>query len=222
MDTRACTDDSRFLHEPRVLWTVQEIQASASAATALASRVEVDKDHFRNGGRYPITLTHCLLSGIGYTFREFADSGAAALSNRHNCMAAAANMVDVFISAPYTLHLARRDIRVSSLPAQPVAEPSMRYYLASGYSSGLWGVSRWDFERLLWLPRKATIQFDLGGWALPNIGTFLASNVPTSVAFDEVHTGMFGGNNRLRERADLEASPTALVTNEENLVVDAF
>lgn len=227
-DLRACEDDERlFLHEPRALWTVQSIQAPSGASSALNGRVTVDKDHFRNGSRYPITLTKLLLSTIGYTFREYApDVEQHTLATVQNSMSVL-NLLDVFISAPYSLHLSKNDLRASSLPACGVSEPSMRYYLSTPFASGAWGLCRWDFDRILWLPRKATLQLDLGAYALPDISfgpkEWTAAVLPrTSVCFDEWHTGMMGGNNRLRQRAALPDATETLTDNDPNIVIDAF
>lgn len=228
---RACEDNEQaFLHEPRALWTVQSIQAPTGASTALNGRTEVDKDHFRNGSRYPITLTKMLVAAIGYTFREFAgvNDPVSALVDIHNSMSAL-NLLDIFVSAPYSLHLSKNDLRASSLPALAASEASMRYSLGDGvaYSSGMAGLCRWDFDKTLWLPRKATLQLDLGAWTVPDI--VLATIIPTAaalprsvVAFDEVHTGKLNGNNRLRERAVLVDATQTLANNDANIVSDGF
>src|SRR3989304_5332383 len=158
---RACDDaEGRFVHEPRVLWSTQEIQAPLGASSALNGRVAANKDDFRNGGRWPITLTRMLVCPLGYTFREFADDSPVDLETVHNSMAVV-NLLDVFVSAPFSQNFSRSDIPMASLPAAPVAEPSMRYNGAN-YASGIWGLTRWSFDRTLWLPRKSTIQYDIG------------------------------------------------------------
>lgn len=221
MDTRACTDDSRFIHEPRALWTVQKVRAPVGASSRLDGRVKVNKDHLRNVGRHPITLTHLLVCAIGYTFREYGASDTTALPGSHNSMNVA-NLIDVAIAAPFSRHLARKDMRVTGLPSKPSGEPSYRY--VKDYASGLWGLNRWDFDRPLVLPRRTSIQFDTGPFTLPDIGWSAGERVPdvyTSVAFEETHTGMFAGNTRYRQRASQDPAVLGRFTSD-LLYSDAF
>lgn len=193
-------DDDTLLHEPRALWAVIRQQAAESAATIYNTR-QTDETNFKNGSRYPITLTKMLVSGIGYTYRQYVDVAAA--SSVHNSMVAA-NLVQIAVAAPYSVHWGHRDFIATNLPPLPVSQPN--FYVASppsvaqDYRSSIWGLSRWQFDRLLWLPRGCTIQLDLGACYQPNLA-WTADNSArylTQVSLDEHHTGMLGGNNRVR------------------------
>src|SRR6185503_5361115 len=203
-------DDDTLLHEPRALWTVQALLAEALEANVeedivvSTGRVLVPKDDFKNTSRYPITLTKMCVCAIGYTYREYEFT--ATPEAVHNSMMAAQNQVKIFLSSPYSFHLDRNDFIVNQAPPDPTAEPGMRYDPTIGsYSSGIWGLNRWTFDRCLWLPRKATLQLDIGTWIIPDLGFGAPPAIYTSVQFDEPQTGILGGNNRLRARAAIPA-----------------
>lgn len=202
-----CEDNDRFVHEPRALWTVVRQQAAEAASGLNATRVLVDKDHLRNVGRHPITLTHLSVCPINYFFRDF-DNEVTGLSDVHNSQNIL-NVLDWFASAPYSVHITSRDGRIALRPAEGRANPGMLYTGVGAYASDLFGVSRWAFDKPLSLPRGCEIQFDLSTFTLPNLGfssPFPTGTMVSAVSFDEVHTGIFGGNNRLRERAELPPS----------------
>lgn len=197
-------DTDRFTHEPRALWTVVRQAAADSEGNILAARVEVNKDHFRNVSRYPIVLTHALVCGINYVFRSYGPVTIDDVSDVQNCMAVQ-NLVDIFLSAPYTLHITSRDGRAMLSPGRGSAEPGMLYSTVSPDASGPFGISRWVFDRQLILPPKVDCTLDLSAMTLP--GFFeekdTAPTVRATVAFDEVSTDMLGGNDRLTDRMTL-------------------
>lgn len=200
---RYCKDDATFLHEPRALWTVQRIEAPASAADQGGRRVRVDKDHFRNVSRYPITLTHLCVAAINYTFREWVgNTPPVGVEDVHNS-AVVQNLVKVYVTAPYSMPITRKDMVFGAQCALPTAEPSMRP--SAPNASGLWGVSRWTFDRPMRLPRTSNVQYDLASYTWPDIPDLKGHGVYSAVQFEEEHTGMLGGNSRLRERQALVA-----------------
>lgn len=203
MDLRAQQDDNRFTHEPRVLWTVQRIQAPESDALILDGHVKVPKDHFRNVGEYPMTLTHILCCGVNYTFRSYSIEPPTNATQIDNA-ASAINRVEIQIAAPYSRYFVKRQFQLMSLEALPTAEPSMRYNAFSPYASGPFGICRWDFDRWLRLPRKSTIALDLSGYTVPVLNPLVPiGNVFSTVCFDEATTGMFYGDVRVRNRTQL-------------------
>lgn len=197
-----CTDDATFLHEPRALWTVQAIQTPVDD-TAADGRVVVPREHFRNVSRYPITLTHLCVAAINYTFRSYAGANPATSPTDIHNSAVIQHLVKVYLTAPFSLPFTRKDMLIGAQAPLPTGEPGLMYDSAS-YASGPWGVSRWDFERSLYLPNKSNVQFDLSAYYLPSLFNAQATPVTyASIQFDEVHNGKFGGNSRLRERRPL-------------------
>lgn len=193
-------DNDRFMvHEPRALWSVAAIQAPENDATALSGRVQLNKDHFRNTSRWPITLDTVCLSAINYVFRSLAGTSPPNNANDVQNSESIINLIDVFVSAPYSRHVTPRQMRMAALPTEGRDGPSMGQSASASYASALWGVSRWDFKQSLILPKKSVIQFDLSAVQLPNLDLGLSDNTQyftVSAAFDEVHDGEFGGNNR--------------------------
>lgn len=185
---------------------MQSIRAAASEATTEAARVVVPPDDFRNTGPYPITLTHMIVSGVGYAFRQI-DTPAApipvpAAGFVQNSLCAM-NLVEVLISAPYSQYFYRKDMPLVPWNQVPQGDAGMMY-TTTPYASSLHGVTRWSFDKLLRLPRKATIQFDVSAYNIPGIqGLADDLNVYLATAFEEQHTGMFNGNNRLSPRVRL-------------------
>lgn len=194
MDLREHDDDT-LIHEPRALWTIARVEAPASDATLVsAGRVEVDPRHFTNGSRYPMTLTKMLVAGIGYTYRQFEDA-VVAIEDVHNSMVAA-NLVDIAVAAPYSVHWGPKDFRAMGLAPCPAAEPGFDLDPDIPWASGAWGVCRWGFDKLLWLPRNSGIQLDLSAYWLPSFLEAVDPQVVFAMSFDEVHSGLLGGNNR--------------------------
>lgn len=195
----ACTDGNRFTHEPRALWTVVRQQAAATEATKNTALVRVNKDHFRNTSRYPMVLTHQLVCAINYLYRQYVATPVNDITDVQNSMAIQ-NLVEVYISAPYSLHYTQRLGPISLNPAEPRAMPSMRYSLASPFASSPFGISRWTFDKPLVLPSKVGVDFDLSGMACPAQFAVTVPNTRMTIAFDEASSGIFGGNNRMTEQ----------------------
>lgn len=216
-------DDARFYHEPRALWTVTQLRAYASEATKLTGRVEVPKDAFRNVSKYPMTLTHMLMCGVNYTFWRYLQNPLVNIAGVHNG-ASMIDLIDVFVSAPYSFHITNKDGRIPSLPAAGRGEPPTDF-TATSYESGVWGKSRWNFDRPLVLGSKGTIQFDVSAITMPNIGFDLKTDPPDvrlSLGFDELHTGKFGGNNRVVARAQQAFLDSAVVPQNAPFPLDGF
>lgn len=201
-DLIACADTDHFVHEPRVLWTVQRVRAAASGLTSQTARVTVPREHFYNGSSYPLTLNKLLISGIGYAFRSFQpDPLTVATQNEVHAAASAIGYANIFLSWPYSRNYQSRQFRIAAEPALPVSEAGMMYS-TTPYSSGLLGLCRWDFDRAYRLPRASTIAIDVSGWNTQDIGTADLTDVDaySTVLINETSTGRFGGNSRLRPR----------------------
>lgn len=202
MTTLEPYDSNRFTHEPRALWTVVRQQAADSEGNILAAHVDVNKDHFRNTSRYPIVLTHALVCGVNYTFRSFGPAVIDDISDVQNSMGVQ-NLVDLFLSSPYTLHITNRQGRMMLAPGRGSAEPGMLYSTTSPTASGPFGISRWVFDKRLILPPKVDCALDLSVITLPGFIDPELVTVPSIVAtisFDEVSTDMLGGDDRLTDR----------------------
>lgn len=176
--------------EPRVLWetftvtpptpgNIADIQDNLAYGLP-NGRARGTPTYWRNGQKNPIVIQGLLLAGYGYALDEL-NTVAAGLTSFDNCRAAALK-VDLFVSAPYRQHFSWRDVPVRSWRQEPISEPSMRYSTSGlgftdiGHASGLFGLSRWDFDfgvaqngkpNVFWLPARSGIEFDLSTWIVP-------------------------------------------------------
>lgn len=203
-----------FTYEPRVLWTVQSIRAATSEASLAAARVVVPPDELRNVGKYPITLTHMIVGGVGYAFRQLdvPDPVPAPAAGFVQNSMSAPNLLEVLISAPYSQYFYRKDMPLMAWHSVPHSTPGM-FYSAVSYASSLWGMTRWDFPRPLRLPRKSTIQFDVSAWNVPGLQALAEDqDAFLAVSFEEAHTGMFNGNNRHKERVRIPIADPGAAT----------
>lgn len=230
------TDHPNYV-EPRVLW--ETFTVSPHVAGNLADlqdnytfglpngRARCTPTFWRNGTTNPLVLQGLLLAGYGYVLDEL-NAAAVSLSTFDNCRAAALK-VDLFVSAPYRQHFSWRDVPVRSWRQEPISEPSMRYSTAGlgftsiGHASGLFGLSRWDFDfgkggngkpNVFWIPARGGIEFDLSTWIVP-VGAPLNPSVASvnavrhAISFWEtadMYSDFHVCSNRLHQRAQLRSA----------------
>lgn len=166
-------------YEPRALWEVVTVDVDAQQNTFMPlSRQELTQPFWRNGSRHTVVITHLLYSGINYLLQENDDSVVIGAVSTYNNALSVINRTEVFLSAPGRVHFSGEDIIITDQPAEPTAEPTMRY-TATPYASGLFGINRWDFDFPMWIPRKGRVKMDLSTWLHPNVGlgTALATDI---------------------------------------------
>lgn len=156
-------------YEPRALWEVVEIQADSQQNPFFPlSRQQLTQPFWRNGSRHTIVLTHFLYTGVNYLLQENAAAPAVALATYNNA-SSVINRVEAFLSAPGRVHFSGEDIIIPNRPTEPTSEPSMRFSNTT-YASGLYGLSRWDFDFPMWIPRLGRVRLDVSPWLHPNVG----------------------------------------------------
>lgn len=190
----------RYIYEPRAFWETFSIAADASPRP----RANTTKDHWFNGSRYPITLTHLLISPINYTRREGGAASPSSLSEYHNA-GAIMQRANVFLSRRGVSNFSRYFISTHDLTPAPRGEPSM-LHAGSGYESGLFGISRWDFDKPLRLPRQGVIDLEFSNITRP-IGLGAPSAPVVSYVWSE-YGGRFGGRTRRLARTSLAYTST--------------
>lgn len=203
-------DRSRFVYEPRVLWTMQSVASSLTAVTS----VTANKDHFRNGGRWPIRLTHLLVSPVGYSLREFEGQTPTTLAT-FQCAGSIISLIDFIISSPFSLHWMHFNMRMLADLCEPTMNPapSSSSTTLNGqdsnnfrFVSDLFGVTRWGFEIPYDIPQKGAIQFDLSHAPLTN-GIASSKTVLSEILFDE-ECDAFNGHGRHRPRTAMPYAAT--------------
>jgi len=185
-------DKKDILFEPRAYWDVGTFQRVDNIPTDQDSsyqEITFNKDSFRNISRNPVQLTKLNLCSIGAATQDALDI---------------LGMAQFVISAPNRQSWSFSPLDASTWKQDPKAEPSM-LYSESPKASGLWGLSRWNFDHPFMLPRNGVVQFDVSGvqYAVnpgdPETGPGEIGNAYYTFAFME-RGGLFGGNARLRQR----------------------
>lgn len=176
-----------LLYEPRALWEVVSVDSAepdfsrGQNAQALQAQITLRGREWRNASRYPVTLTHLLMCGVGYTMRE-QTATPVDLTTYHNSMAVLPT-IGVRVSAPFRKHFTRMPyIDTWGWVPEPAGEPTTRYSDVAT-ASGLFGISRWDFDKPYWIPRKGTLHFELGTIGEPDLAYV---NAPSSGNRDPV------------------------------------
>lgn len=202
-------NNDRFYYEPRVLWSVARVgnTLQTQSVTQPKGFVKMDKGHFQNGGKYPIRITHAIVSPVGYLLRDVTASTAARVDQ---CMAGLGR-IKMRISFPKSSWIERLDTDVYSFGNVPVGEPTFNddpdAFIEDG--SGLFGVSRWTFDPSYILPQKATINLELS--AIQSYGGVLEP-VTASMVFHE-RGGRMLGHGRHRAPQEIEGSPSVFTAD---------
>lgn len=184
------------LFEPRVLWSVARVPVT-SVDTA-PQTVVMDRQHFFNGERYPVTIDRVLVSPINYARKRYADPTQAAgpaegLNANTNILG-----IKVTLSARQRQSYSRRPVPLVSFGDTPTA-PQAPYEDTEAGTPGL--VSSYTgqvyrtFDKPLVIPRDTTIQFDLTAFD-GNTPVQAADLVKYQITFWEKY-GIFGANARV-------------------------
>lgn len=194
-------DNERFYYEPRAYWTVQSLASGVVTPYGVNGRLVAPDDHFRNGSRFPVRLTHLLVSPVGYLFRSITGALPQTLANFDNS-GACVGRTRIRISSPHNAYFEPFDMRLFEFASVATSDsPGATEDLDFTYQSSLLGVSRWDFDLPYYLPRRGNIQFDLS--VVPRSDDISgAASVVSSVLFTE-RAGSRLANARFRERKTL-------------------
>jgi len=209
-------DNNRFYYEPRVLWSVARVgntidqaypptSPPTQSATQPTGYVKLDKSHFQNPGKYPIRITHAIVSPVGYLFR---DRIATVSGQVDQCMAGLGR-VKMRVSFPKSSWIERIDTDVMSFANTPTAEPSLDDDADLNRASGLFGVSRWTFDPSYIMPSRSILDFELSA-----IGSYqnVLQPVSASMLFME-RGGRMLGHGRTRAPEDIQGSPSLWAPN---------
>jgi hypothetical protein len=180
------------IYEPRSLWSIQTVQLQNGPPATYQFRFE--REHFRNGSRYPMTLKRIAVAPINYAFRR---TPVDALNQRRwQSTSAVMAAARISIAVPYRQHYARRKIPLGALAALPTGEPLPRpFEVDSGFihPSGLWGVTALNFDKPMYLPRLGSLE-----WALSSVNNYTLSVPLTARAYMlyQEEGGLLPGNAR--------------------------
>jgi len=195
----------RFIYEPRVMWSIASVDSDEE------TRVTLPQQHFKNASRYPVRLTHVLLSPINYLLQEYSNASPTSTANFDVC-GSIITKCSLRISAPFSYQFQNvLDLPFLGLAASPSATPSMQGIKSNiEYQSNLLGLSRWDFECPLYMPAKGLVQFDLSTVSYATAVPDLTPPTTSMIIMEGGGSGpgMFAGHARLRERAQTSWAQT--------------
>ena len=201
-------DYERFIYEPRVLWSIASVNtADATAQTTLGTgeplTVVLDKQHFKNASRYPLRLTHILTAPVGYLFSDYPNTSGVAPTQLidYDSSGGIINRCQVRISAPFSYEFQNvLALGMQDFAAEPSGEPSCRKTrLGNEYASGLFGITRWDFDQHFYLPARGSIQFDMSTVVRGSFSGDIPPEPYTTMLFNELGGELFNGHARVRE-----------------------
>ncbi len=148
---------SGLIYEPRAFWSVQQVDTADNPS----GLVTLPREDFFNGEPFPVNITHLTFAPINYIFREFEDGAPIDARTYHNCGAAALRS-EIFISAPQRQAYSRRTLQIPAWTPRPRWEPQVSG-TTQPWASGLWGMSRWDFEHPMIIPEQGSLEIQLAG-----------------------------------------------------------
>jgi hypothetical protein len=201
-----------LLYEPRAIWSVQRLVSNVTSGQTVPRRLRFPDHELINGQPNPITITHMLVSPIGYTFDVYSDNAALDASNFRNCRAACFDFAELQVGVKGRHYWNQGQFApLRAWGAVPAGGPAPLAIPAgvdnAFYSPATLHTYRWAFPKPLWLAPSQTIDFALSGYPYPpfnNQGP-PASAVKAEVAFDELQGAPWPGGSR-RARFDLGAT----------------
>ena len=203
-------------YEPRSLWLTKSITLSEYTVNGGKGaifpganlRVQLPRNPFRNGSRFPFTINRFAISGVGYPLArpdaaamQEASPGPADLNGTSWI-----NTLQVSIASPYRQHFTQTVNAGLGFAPRPTGQPN-----TSNGKSSLFGLSTLRFDKPLVIPKAGTIEWDIsslqGMQFLPeaeNLGTITtATNLPTdpvrAVLTYLERGGLLPGSARSRE-----------------------
>lgn len=156
-----------ILYEPRAVWSIETIETEIQPN----GRIIFPRNDFQNPGKYPIVLTKVLLAPVNYIYEE-ATNGVdppTAANEYHIDGISALSTAQILINAPQRQNYSRTVIPLTSWPALPRWGPTSRGVddgtgTEVNYRSSLWGVTRWDFEHPMIIPKLGTLEIQLSSF----------------------------------------------------------
>lgn len=196
------------IYEPRAFWNVTQVNPEKNPS----GRVVLPRDDFRNGEKWPVTLTHLLVAPINYGFRQTDAGGAATPANYHLGGASVLNFARVLVSAPQRQGYSRKVIAANAFSARPRWEPRAQ----DTQQSSIWNVTRWDFDHPMVLPRQGTLEFQLSSVSVSDIAlnppgeaglsyfSVVVNEGPPAGSESPGRAGVWPGNARIHQRSLLK------------------
>jgi hypothetical protein len=193
-----------LLYEPRAFWSLARVDTSQEQPRPPFT-VRLPANDFLNGEKYPVTLTKALVAPINYTFSRYSDANPLTAANFRNCGAAAVEQARVVISAPQRQYYLRNPGHPQVTTPRPSDTPNNPgvAFGTPDYASSLWGLTRWQFDKPMIIPKLGDLEFDLSTFTVPPIIPGLGADPRATIHFEEAGGNLFGGNARQSQQITL-------------------
>jgi hypothetical protein len=208
-------------YEPRSLWCVKNIDRAAYlaltgdgyGAVGPVLTVQLPRNCFRNGSKYPVMINRFAISGVGYPFvrpdaeamqdEAFPVGGFPGVANLNGT--SVINTIRFTIASPYRQTFSQSPNLAAGFAPRPTSDPSV-----PGASS-LFGATTLRFDKPLVLPKNSQIEWDVSSLqgmqfvpVVGNEGSLTESTPLASAALPAVLSyleagGLFVGNSRSRD-----------------------
>ncbi len=190
------------LYEPRSLWSIANVAADDTNVT----NVRMDKRHFYNGERWPITIKRMTFMAVNYSVFDTPQASAVDPTIGADEAGSIINKIRVSVSASQRFHFnSRRTLLIPGISARP------RWMPQTGTTNGgeglylpssLYGQCNLNFDKPLFLPRNGTIQWDLSAYTPWNTavvkGNDQNNNASAWMVYQE-EGGLWPGSARCRQ-----------------------
>lgn len=205
-----------FIYEPRAFWSVGRVELFEATARP-PNVVQLNREHFYNGEKYPITLLYACVCAPGYVFDTFLADAVVVLdpSNFRNDAVSQMEFGSLRIAARQRQHYAKNAGLVQMLTPRPRWEPSRQDVAGNedAADSSLYNVFRWDYDAPMVIPARGDLEYELSTWLSPGGALFPdppAFDPPphAQIMFQELGTGPFGSNARISPNMVLNATST--------------
>jgi hypothetical protein len=204
-----------LLYEPRALWSIAN--AVVNSDTRTPTTVKLNRRHFTNGTRWPMTFKRLVVSGVSYTLNQQLNPvGNTAFAPYYQQAADIVQQVAVTVSAPQRYHLTSKlAVNSAALTPRPRGEaPTPGYLLGSDTTPGITNIQntcRLVCDYPLVIPITGAIEWQLSSYNafVPVVGEQSAPDAPgvgVTMLYQE-QGGMFFGDCRKHE---YNARPYAL------------
>lgn len=205
-------------YEPRSLWHVKNINLAQYIAQVVEGfgfvgpvlTVQLPRNPFRNGTKYPITINRMAISGVGYPFAR-PDVPAMQAFNTFAGLPGVANMngtsminaLRFTIASPYRQSFSQNHMLAVGFAPQPTSDPN-----TTGTSS-LFGTTSLKYDKPLILPKNSQIDWAVsslqGMFFTPTVGNegtntgaeIPSADLPAVLSYLE-QGGLFAGSARSR------------------------
>ena len=158
-----------LIYEPRSLWSIGFVDTDGLTDDQPV-RVQLNREHFRNGTRYPITVDRVAVCGVAYGYRRSIFTGVPNLLTEYEQWSSVVNKVRISVAVPQRQFYSKNLFSLNALPERKAWMPPTRLVgTGDGTNpSSLYGVTALNFDKPFMLPRTGEIEWQISAWPALN------------------------------------------------------